>query len=1056
MATPSERVTDPLFKKWTESRRFKHPDTGNDVLFKSLPKEEQDRIRERWRQRSEQEPSTEKSEPARYVEERQRRNRSFGRWLGEQDPAVIKRWKKNRYTGDRSNIDQIYQKEDKDPYRELSRKEREQKETRFKEFLKKKGPEAQKAWAEGDLDKIIDLSSEFSEQEKKRKKEIEEKHRKEWEEAEKKRKEELRKKEDKETKDNPNIDPKAKIKNSLVRGKVTGSSVLKDSNVERGSTVNSVNLNRSSVKYGSTVTDSRLDRSRINRSTVTGSDLKKVTATDAQISNCDLSNMRIFGGVWDGVKLQGSGGTYHRSYDPKTLQILSRPRFSSQLDSLDERLPPLGDAPINAILQYLNDGGRLKGWLGKKLDRKTLQKKIRNHIYENYQNPPKNKHTGQPPLMWTPPNFVRGLQLFSDLSDEDFFHLISAAEKLSNKHKNSEKTKRAMLQHLRTLAHKHPEFSSDLAPLLRTGLKTAQEDSLRKCVIKLAFTTHSSTLKQLLLQCLKNASSLEEKTLKLDPKLFVETTAWDNGVSPNEYRQVTRIAYETTDSNKRHRLVSVLKQAKYNPGFLKWVEKQKWKHPNTGNMVEFVSLPFSEQKKIHKQWKAGKKDWAQKFKPEGLDESTQLTPEKFDKLKTGDELWISWAPYAPHLVTGFEKTKTGKPVLVMEIKTPKGDIETRYMHRSTAGNPDHEIHILPPGAEIKHPNKKAPKTEKAEQPSKHPEKLDSSKGEDPVSILKEMNDSAKDWLNKPGLPGAGAVLTDKLIPGYHSGDVIEISDTSQEIPPSRYKVLSNKLVKGPNGTGILAKALFIKGAQPTIIPLGNKYAPSTIKNVTQTTSEPEESDAVDNTSAPKKKAPAPEKAPAPATGGKYKDRKELFGKGKADTHPVSITQKDLAIFTPEGLNEDAKKATHEGFKGITYKKLKDLENNIKVAVEDPEGPYAKALMQSGYTKEGLAEMHKSLQKLLDSQKGRRYNNTVLQIANKYDLEGEDADELYGFKIDKPFYGKKLTDQELFQKFLAHAKPETRERMQGMSLDDFMVMYKSILLDDDDEDEETSE
>jgi hypothetical protein len=81
-------------------------------------------------------------------------------------------------------------------------------------------------------------------------------------------------------------------------------------------------------------------------------------------------------------------------------------------------------------------------------------------------------------------------------------------------------------------------------------------------------------------------------------------------------------------------------------------------------------------------------------------------------------------------------------------------------------------------------------------------------------------------------------------------------------------------------------------------------------------------------------------------------------------------------------------------------------------------------------------------------KGRRYSKTVLDIANQYDLEGEDADELYNFKHGKPWHGQKLTPQQLMQKFLAKAKPETRERMKGMQVADFMAMYNAIMADDE--------
>jgi hypothetical protein len=42
------RIAAGSFSQWVEGRRFKNPTTGNDVLFKSLPKPEQAKIRARW------------------------------------------------------------------------------------------------------------------------------------------------------------------------------------------------------------------------------------------------------------------------------------------------------------------------------------------------------------------------------------------------------------------------------------------------------------------------------------------------------------------------------------------------------------------------------------------------------------------------------------------------------------------------------------------------------------------------------------------------------------------------------------------------------------------------------------------------------------------------------------------------------------------------------------------------------------------------------------------------------------------------------------------------
>jgi len=46
-----------------------------------------------------------------------------------------------------------------------------------------------------------------------------------------------------------------------------------------------------------------------------------------------------------------------------------------------------------------------------------------------------------------------------------------------------------------------------------------------------------------------------------------------------------------------------LKDAAYSPEFLKWVKGRKFRQPGTGNRVVFSSLPASEKRKVHRQWK---------------------------------------------------------------------------------------------------------------------------------------------------------------------------------------------------------------------------------------------------------------------------------------------------------------------------------------------------------------------------------------------------------------------------------------------------------------------
>ena len=73
------------------------------------------------------------------------------------------------------------------------------------------------------------------------------------------------------------------------------------------------------------------------------------------------------------------------------------------------------------------------------------------------------------------------------------------------------------------------------------------------------------------------------------------------------------------------------------------------------------------------------------------------------------------------------------------------------------------------------------------------------------------------------------------------------------------------------------------------------------------------------------------------------------------------------------------------------------------------------------------------------------------MVKKNDLDYDDADELKAFKGDKPGFGKKLLPEQIRAKFLAKTTPETRKRVEKMSIADFMIMYKSINKEDEEGD-----
>ena len=199
---------------------------------------------------------------------------------------------------------------------------------------------------------------------------------------------------------------------------------------------------------------------------------------------------------------------------------------------------------------------------------------------------------------------------------------------------------------------------------------------------------------------------------------------------------------------------------------------------------------------------------------------------------------------------------------------------------------------------------------------------------------------------------------------------------------------------------------------------------------------------------PKKtEAPKPEKTEAPK--GKHKDRKELRAKPKkkmADS--VKVSDELSGILIPDSMSDAKKAQAKQQLKSANFQLLSTLRENAQHALDSPGGAYAKALKKAGYTPEGIRDMHTALSKALVPALGKKYHPDVLQVANLHDLESEDADQLAAFKGDKPARGKKLTPQELFNKFMAKAKPETKERMQGMPLNDFMAMYAAIMSEED--------
>jgi len=199
---------------------------------------------------------------------------------------------------------------------------------------------------------------------------------------------------------------------------------------------------------------------------------------------------------------------------------------------------------------------------------------------------------------------------------------------------------------------------------------------------------------------------------------------------------------------------------------------------------------------------------------------------------------------------------------------------------------------------------------------------------------------------------------------------------------------------------------------------------------------------------------------AAGEGGDYADRKELRGKPKKKMEDkAAIDDDDLERMLPldkiNGLEGDMGDRIKEGLRNASFNDLESIYISATWMAENPDDEYTKNHWLSKHAKLDNSEMkklHKTLGKKLEAAKGRKYGERTLEIANRNSLEGVDADAVYDFRKAKPLTGRKLTPEQLKQKFLqgSWADAETKERVRNMSADEFMAMRNSIFDEDEDE------
>jgi hypothetical protein len=126
------------------------------------------------------------------------------------------------------------------------------------------------------------------------------------------------------------------------------------------------------------------------------------------MGDADLRNVKITNGVWDSQKLKGNKGVYHFAYDQAVLDVLQSIKMPKDYG--------VGDAPVLAVVKFLESGQSMKGLTGP-LNSKSLVKKIKRFVYKN--------------LDKELPGISRGASALSQLSSEQFKILVRAAKEIA-------------------------------------------------------------------------------------------------------------------------------------------------------------------------------------------------------------------------------------------------------------------------------------------------------------------------------------------------------------------------------------------------------------------------------------------------------------------------------------------------------------------------------------------------------------------------------------------------------------------------------------------------
>lgn len=1037
---------DPEFMQWAEAKPFPSPKTREPIKFTSLPAEEQARIYEQWRARKQQQEGQQKQQPSQEKSKwqglPQEEANAFKKWVKEQGPETEKQWSQPGNAPARKEIWQKFKTERKRQPTTLEQMTKEK---------KNKGP---------GVSKPKELSPE-------------------------------------DTKKFLSTPPDERTESQIKD--TNGNTFRQNVTVEGNPNINKSRIGgRARVGGNSQVTSSTLsenavveDNAQVSRSDISGYARLR--------GDTKVNNAKIRGGSWDGQDLKdGHGGVFHDAYDQDVLDALTSIKGS----------PGPGDGPLRAMARYFADGGRTKGWfgVGGDLDRKKLTQRIQDHVYDDYDR--KNPWLGRGASNISgldDKGFETVMGAAKELGTQ---WRAEKQKKGSDRHMLYELTKMAFARpELRSelmpfvkMGHK-ARIASEAVDLRGITIRAAfnsRNPDLRRTLLEAVVASDKSGVsktaktrkrryRQPFLRWIAN-----KKFRNPNPDARKPEVVFDSLPSEEQTRIYQEWQASYRDWAQKHMPAGLGSDTRVNPenfdkievGDMLWynaspgkplkvvnINRDGWRANNP--VLELVQADFDNSdfqgKERHFTKSSLNNEFLElhQFPDQGPAGERRKQQDESERRRKNREKVQKDLPREPkggwplfdHVGLGTPAQRSVQQAFkgMADVADPKemslGKVKDRLEDR-LGDKPDRKVlrefmHQLGDwAAELGQAAKDAGDDMAPEQKKYKALRLKVDQG------IRELDGEHRDGeaaqrkdreSMKPDWERVGPKARDRWDEEQQGKMKPIYAEAMKEIADGRFvdKDYAEKLIEKLNKAGGAVAGVGRPVAVGVLIQFMNHAA----ENAADPDKKKKLEEGVQNAAREAARLNR-EHRNQNQERAQHKDRQEIRGGGQRNINDdAKLGSWFISQILPKGVSDEIRAKGREQLKKAKYGDLQKMRQAAQHILKNEDSDFAKghALVKHlGYDREGLKKLEKLIRRKMGDVLGRPYHADVLEIANKYGLETEDADALYDWRADKPGRGARISDQEKMSRFLAKAKPETKERMRDMSLRDFMVMYKAIL------------